>query len=162
MIPITSDIPWIAHYAEQIPVILFPIRLVWLHYQDYAENLKQPIPAAHSLSDLSTLFVARSIELYLRDGGSFAFVMPFGTLVQKTAHRIPGWQLGQPSITRAPGSLRRALDLSEIRNIFHDSAWCELQSDEGRRLHALGRHTVERAHQALSRSPTALQVDRCH
>lgn len=36
-----------------------------------------------SARDLSTLFVARAVELYLRDGGRFAFVMPHGVLSRK-------------------------------------------------------------------------------
>ena len=34
--------------------------------------------------DLSTLFVARAVELYLREGGSFAFVMPHGVLSRQS------------------------------------------------------------------------------
>lgn len=33
--------------------------------------------------DLSTLFVVRSVELYLRPGGSFAFVVPHGVLTRR-------------------------------------------------------------------------------
>lgn len=33
--------------------------------------------------DLSTLFVVRAVELYLKPGGRFAFVMPHGTLTRK-------------------------------------------------------------------------------
>ena len=33
--------------------------------------------------DLSTLFAARAVELYLKPAGSFAFVMPHGTLTRK-------------------------------------------------------------------------------
>lgn len=33
--------------------------------------------------DLSTLFAARAVELYLKPGGTFAFVMPHGTLTRK-------------------------------------------------------------------------------
>jgi hypothetical protein len=38
-----------------------------------------------SSRDLATLFVARSVELYLNDSGSFSFVMPHGTLTRKPA-----------------------------------------------------------------------------
>lgn len=34
--------------------------------------------------DLSTLFAARAVELYLREGGRFAFVMPHGVLSRKS------------------------------------------------------------------------------
>ncbi|MBF6358257.1 N-6 DNA methylase [Nocardia higoensis] len=36
-----------------------------------------------SARDLSTLFVVRAVEMYLRKGGQFAFVMPHGTLTRK-------------------------------------------------------------------------------
>ncbi|KAA0094708.1 SAM-dependent DNA methyltransferase [Mycolicibacterium sp. P1-18] len=36
-----------------------------------------------SARDLSTLFVVRAVELYLRGGGAFAFVMPHGVLTRK-------------------------------------------------------------------------------
>ena len=37
-------------------------------------------PRGVSSRDLSSLFVVRSVELYLKDGGTFAFVMPRGAL----------------------------------------------------------------------------------
>lgn len=36
-----------------------------------------------SARDLSTLFVVRAVELYLREGGQFAFVMPHGTITRR-------------------------------------------------------------------------------
>lgn len=46
-----------------------------------------------SARDLSTLFVVRAVELYLRRGGSFAFVMPHGVLTRKphTGFRSGNW-----------------------------------------------------------------------
>lgn len=46
-----------------------------------------------SARDLSTLFVVRAVEMYLRDGGNFAFVMPHGTLSRKphTGFRTGTW-----------------------------------------------------------------------
>lgn len=46
-----------------------------------------------SARDLSTLFVVRAIELYLRKGGEFAFVMPHGIMTRKphTGFRSGGW-----------------------------------------------------------------------
>ena len=43
--------------------------------------------------DLSTLFVVRAVELYLRTGGTFAFVMPHGTLTRlpHTGFRSGRW-----------------------------------------------------------------------
>lgn len=47
--------------------------------------------------DLSTLFVVRAVELYLRDGGSFAFVMPYGIMTGKphTGFRSGNWSTEQ-------------------------------------------------------------------
>ncbi|MCB1510520.1 MAG: N-6 DNA methylase, partial [Hyphomicrobiaceae bacterium] len=46
-----------------------------------------------SARDLSTLFVVRAVELYLRTGGAFAFVMPHGVLTRKphTGFRSGNW-----------------------------------------------------------------------
>ncbi|MFL0288842.1 N-6 DNA methylase [Mycobacterium sp. SMC-21] len=43
--------------------------------------------------DLSTLFVVRAVELYLRPGGAFSFVMPYGILTRKphTGFRTGKW-----------------------------------------------------------------------
>lgn len=43
--------------------------------------------------DLSTLFVVRAVELYLRPGGTFAFVMPYGILTRRphTGFRTGKW-----------------------------------------------------------------------
>jgi hypothetical protein len=46
--------------------------------------------------DLSTLFVTRAVELYLKPGGRFAYVMPHGTLSRKPHHgfRTGRWTRG--------------------------------------------------------------------
>jgi hypothetical protein len=47
--------------------------------------------------DLSTLFVTRAVEMYLNQGGSFAFVMPHGTLTRlpHTGFRSGDWASAQ-------------------------------------------------------------------
>lgn len=49
-----------------------------------------------SARDLSTLFVVRSVELYLREGGQFAFVMPHGTITRRphSGFRSGKWATG--------------------------------------------------------------------
>lgn len=49
-----------------------------------------------SARDLSTLFVVRAVELYLREGGQFAFVMPHGTITRKphSGFRSGKWATG--------------------------------------------------------------------
>ncbi|MEB2620049.1 N-6 DNA methylase [Kocuria rosea] len=51
--------------------------------------------------DLSTLFVTRAVELYLKPGGRFSYVMPHGTLSRKPHHGFRGgrWMLGQGAET---------------------------------------------------------------
>lgn len=49
--------------------------------------------------DLSALFVARAVELYLRNGGRFGFVMPESTLNRK---HMSGFRTGEWSAKTAP------------------------------------------------------------
>lgn len=71
-----------------------------------------------SARDLSTLFVVRAIELYLKDGGSFGFVMPFGALSRKphTGFRTGAWHADDaPSLAV---SFENPWDLSRVPNLF--------------------------------------------
>lgn len=57
--------------------------------------------------DLSTLFVTRAVEMYLNSGGSFAFVMPHGTMTRlpHTGFRSGDWasaQAGQLTVAFGP------------------------------------------------------------
>ncbi|MHB1010155.1 MAG: N-6 DNA methylase [Propionibacteriaceae bacterium] len=88
-------------------------------YKELAEPRKLLVGGlGASARDLSTLFVARSIELYLKDGGSFGFVMPFGILSRRphTGFRAGDWR------SRESSDLSVAFDqpwvLSGIKNIF--------------------------------------------
>lgn len=119
---------WLARPANRVDVLVG--NPPWLRYSKMTHAMQQRYKElakprnlltgglGASARDLSTLFVARSIELYLRDGGSFAFVMPFGTLSRKphTGFRAGNWA------SQASQGLRAAFDepwdLSEIRNIF--------------------------------------------
>jgi SAM-dependent methyltransferase len=71
-----------------------------------------------SARDLSTLFVTRSIELYLIDGGRFGFVMPFGTLSRRphTGFRAANWNSDDSPALQV--SFDEPWDLSSIRNLF--------------------------------------------
>lgn len=68
--------PWL-RYSSMTPAMQ-------IRYRGLAQErqlLTGPIGA--SARDLSTLFVARAVEMYLRVGGSFAFVMPHGVMSRK-------------------------------------------------------------------------------
>lgn len=68
--------------------------------------------------DLSTLFVTRSVELYLKDSGRFSFVMPHGTLTRRPHS---GFRSGRWS-SKATGPLAvafdEAWDLSKVNTGF--------------------------------------------
>ncbi|GAB3271910.1 Eco57I restriction-modification methylase domain-containing protein [Kineosporia babensis] len=67
----------------------------WLRYNKMTESMQDRYKSlakerqllsgglGASARDLSTLFVARAIELYLKEAGRFSFVMPHGTLSRK-------------------------------------------------------------------------------
>lgn len=68
--------PWL-RYAEMTPGMM--TRFTELSRERGLLTGKRGISAR----DLSTLFVVRACELYLRSGGHFAFVMPQGTLTRQ-------------------------------------------------------------------------------
>ncbi|MDE9363994.1 N-6 DNA methylase [Luteipulveratus sp. YIM 133132] len=70
-----------------------------------------------SARDLSTLFVARAVELYLKDGGRFAFVMPHGILTRKphTGFRTGDWSSKTVSLAV---TFESAWDLDDIDTGF--------------------------------------------
>lgn len=67
--------------------------------------------------DLSTLFVARAVELYLNQDGRFAFVMPHGVLTRKphTGFRTGDWSSNSAEIRV---QLAQAWDLDDIGTGF--------------------------------------------
>ncbi len=71
--------------------------------------------------DLSTLFVARSVELYLRSAGCFSFVMPHGVLGRQPhrGFRTGKWSSKSVSLTVA---FNEAWDLDKVTTGFPMSA----------------------------------------
>ena len=84
---------WLAEPQNQVDVLIG--NPPWLRYSKMLASMQQrykalakernllsgPLGAAGR--DLSTLFVTRAIELYLKPEGEFGFVMPHGTLTRK-------------------------------------------------------------------------------
>ncbi|NKS38104.1 SAM-dependent DNA methyltransferase [Rhodococcus hoagii] len=80
----------------------------WLRYSKMTEPMQTRYKAlarprnllnkglGASARDLSTLFVVRAVELYLREGGQFAFVMPHGTITRRphSGFRSGKWASG--------------------------------------------------------------------
>ncbi|MDQ0260485.1 methylase of polypeptide subunit release factors [Sinomonas atrocyanea] len=77
-------------------------------------------PLGASGRDLSTLFVCRAIELYLKVGGSFAFIMPHGTLTRKPHHgfRTGNWQSNSQTVAGLTAQFREAWELVKIKTGF--------------------------------------------
>lgn len=74
-----------------------------------------------SARDLSTLFVTRCVELYLRAGGAFAFVMPHGVLTRKPHE---GFRSGRwtSSSARVLAAMETPWDLAEVTTGFPNHA----------------------------------------
>ena len=95
---------WLSEPANRVDVMVG--NPPWLRYskmtanmQERYKNLAKPRNLltgglGASSRDLSTLFVVRAVELYLRAGGRFAFVMPHGILTRKphTGFRTGEWE----------------------------------------------------------------------
>lgn len=98
---------WLAEPENRVDVLIG--NPPWLRYSKMATSMQANYQAlarprnlltgglGASARDLSTLFVVRAIELYLRHRGSFAFVMPHGVLTRKphTGFRGGNWSTEQ-------------------------------------------------------------------
>ncbi|WP_035774877.1 N-6 DNA methylase [Arthrobacter sp. H5] len=73
-----------------------------------------------SARDLSTLFVTRAVELYLKPNGRFAYVMPHGTLSRRPHHgfRTGQWERGTRATAGLAVQFDQAWELIQIRTGF--------------------------------------------
>ncbi|MEU1686469.1 N-6 DNA methylase [Micromonospora sp. NPDC005707] len=86
---------WLAEPAHRVDVLVG--NPPWLRYSSMTDSMQDRYkalardrgllsgPLGASGRDLSTLFVARAVQLYLKDSGRFSFVMPHGVLTRKPA-----------------------------------------------------------------------------
>lgn len=93
---------WLAETAHKVDVLVG--NPPWLRYSKMTPAMQKRYKSLASERgllrgrlggsgrDLATLFVARSVELYLKLGGEFAFVMPHGTLTRRPHE---GFRTGQ-------------------------------------------------------------------
>lgn len=84
---------WLADDENRVDVLVG--NPPWLRYSKMTGSMQKRYSAlcksrsllggrlGMSARDLSTLFVVRAVELYLKPGGTFAFVMPHGTLTRR-------------------------------------------------------------------------------
>ncbi|MGC5659003.1 N-6 DNA methylase [Micromonospora sp. WMMD723] len=112
---------WLSEFDQQVDVLVG--NPPWLRYSKMTAGMQERYKdlsrerglltgrLGGSGRDLSTLFVVRAVELYLRPGGQFAFVMPHGTLTRRPhdGFRSGRWggdvavQFAEPwDLTRAP------------------------------------------------------------
>lgn len=98
---------WLALPANKVDVLIG--NPPWLRYNKMTSAMKDRYKTlakprnlltgglGASSRDLSTLFAARAVEMYLNDGGTFAFVMPHGTMTRlpHTGFRSGAWSSSQ-------------------------------------------------------------------
>ncbi len=84
---------WLARAAQNVDVLIG--NPPWLRYSKMTDGMQEKYkvlakslgllsgPLGASSRDLSTLFAARTCELYLKSGGRFSYVMPYGALTRK-------------------------------------------------------------------------------
>ncbi len=115
---------WLAREGNRVDVVLG--NPPWLTYNVIAPELKTAFRAACEQRnlwggarsarnyDLSALFVVRAIELYLKPGGRFAFVMPLAALSRR---QFAGFRTGEYPATAYPTtvSFERPWDLDAVR-----------------------------------------------
>lgn len=92
--------------------------------------------------DLSDLFAARSIEQYLREGGSFAFVMPHGVLSRR---QYEGFRNGDWGSERREAKARFAApeDLAKVKPPPFTNASCVISGTKSRSAGALPASSIE-------------------
>ena len=73
--------------------------------------------AGASGRDLSTLFVVRSVELYLRGSGSFCFVMPHGVMSRRPHHGFRTGDWSSKSVT-LKAAFEQCWDLDKVTTGF--------------------------------------------
>lgn len=70
--------------------------------------------------DLSTLFVTRAVELYLKPEGRFAYVMPHGALTRKPHHgfRSGRWNANSQTVSGLAAKFEKSWELVKIHTGF--------------------------------------------
>ncbi|HUB99734.1 MAG TPA: N-6 DNA methylase, partial [Solirubrobacterales bacterium] len=126
----------------------------WLSYRSMPRNLQrtyQSLAKQRGLwaggkvatnQDLSDLFAARSVEQYLKEGGSFAFVMPHGVLSRRQyrGFRSGDWQPGECG---ARAQFRAPEDLSKVKPPLFANASCVVSGTKARSARALPASAIE-------------------
>jgi hypothetical protein len=102
----------------------------WLRYSKMAQHMQERYKSlardrgllsgalGAAGRDLSTLFVTRSVELYLHQDGRFSFVMPHGTMTRKPHHGFRSGRWGAAFDDKLSVSFTDSWDLSKVNTGF--------------------------------------------
>lgn len=126
----------------------------WLSYRSMPRKLQRTYQAlakerglwaggkVATNQDLSDLFAARSVEQYLKEGGSFAFVMPHGVLSRRQyeGFRSGDWRPGQYG---ARARFAAPEDLAKVKPAPFANASCVVSGTRTRLAGALPASAIE-------------------
>lgn len=122
---------WLSRPENQVDILVG--NPPWLRYSKMTDPMQKRFirlskernllsgPSGASARDLSTLFVTRAVELYLKDGGRFAYVMPHGTLTRKPHHlfRSGKWSANTRTTTgQLAAAFEQSWELVKIKTGF--------------------------------------------
>lgn len=125
---------WLARPENRLDVLVG--NPPWLSYRFMTEGMKLVFRSMSeerglwtggnvaSHQDLSDMFVVRTIEQYLVDGGSFGFIMPAGVLARKQSDGLRSGSWDTRSSGRVSAAFRPAWDLSPISPQFFPRTAC--------------------------------------
>jgi SAM-dependent methyltransferase len=140
---------WLSHPNHRVNVLVG--NPPWLAYRFMTESMKLTFrnmsrdrgfwagAAVATHQDLSALFVARSTELYLTDGGRLGFVMPHAVLSRRqyAGFRSGQWSSGSDNVNAA---LDQSWDLHRVKPSFFPVPGCVIF---GLRTAAMGSSPAE-------------------
>jgi hypothetical protein len=119
---------WLAEPGNQVDVLIG--NPPWLRYSKMLASMQQRYkvlskergllsgPLGASARDLSTLFVTRAVELYLKPNGVFGFVMPHGTMTRRPHEGFRSGKWSSIAGGHLTVTLDKAWDLSKAPTGF--------------------------------------------
>lgn len=121
---------WLSEPSNRVDVLIG--NPPWLRYSKMTKGMQSRYlalakprgllsgPLGASSRDLSTLFVVRAVEMYLKSGGRFSFVMPHGTMTRKphTGFRAGRWSPVDTTSGRLVVAFDQSWDLSQAPTGF--------------------------------------------
>ncbi len=121
---VVGNPPWLS-----LRYVRSPRYARWVRSQilDEYNLLERDKPHLFTQMEMATLFFARAADLYLKNGGTLAFVMPRSVMVARQHARFTGFFFKGGSLLV---KLRRILDLERVKPLFNVPA-CVLIAEKG-------------------------------